>query len=652
MLTLKRLFEPSRIGKLELKNRLIMAAMGTSSADDGGYVTERMIDYFAERARGGVGLIISGITMVDSKAPGRSGTPAIYDDKYLSGWKRLAEVIHLFGGKMAVQLGHHGILMSNPERRQGFKPEEIDTVGPSLVPFLLSNVTARAASENDIAYLVESFAQAVKRVQDAGLDAVEFHCAHGKLISQFLSPFFNKRTDAYGGTPEKRARFACEIIMRTRGKVGPDFPLLVRINGEDGFEGGITLSEGVLHAALLAEAGADAIDVSSLSDSFSRIIPGCADPPGLFVPLAEAVKKAVHVPVVVVGKLGDPLLAERVLRERKADFIALGRPLLADPDLPNKAREGRLDEIRRCITCNNCLDLERRFVMRKTTGRALGCTVNPTLLRERSFSLRPVSFPKKVMVIGGGLAGMKAATDLAGRGHMVSLYEKDNSLGGQWNIACQIPWKKEYAALTEYLVRGITKTKVNVILGQKVTRDLVQSIQPDVVVLAAGAIPATLDVPGADGRNVVQANDVLARNVKLGERVAIIGGRLRGMETACLLTEEGKKVSLITKRNLGRETNKTIYWPLREKIVRYGVPVYSESQVLQINENGVSILTNHEVWFIPADTVVIAVGSKSDNNLVDQLKGIMPEIHIVGDCLEPRSALEAVNQATEVASTI
>ena len=655
MTQLTRLFEPGMIGKMELRNRIVMAALGTMSADAEGYITERTIDYYAERVKGGVGLIISQGTSIlrEGRGPHFSG---LWDDKFIPKLKELSQAVHQYGGKMALQLHHSGkalfrlrLYFEDPK-----EAEEIDVIGPSAVPWVWNGLAPREMSKEDIKHLVEAFAEGARRTKDAGFDAVEFHGAHGYLISSFLSPFTNKRTDEYGGSVENRARFACEILARAREKVGPDFPLILRVSGSDYLPGGITIEQTVRQAPLFVEAGADALHISASGQETTEWqFLSYLWPDGAIVHLAEAVRKVVNLPVFTVGKIGDPLLAERILQEGKADFIAMGRALLADPELPNKAREGRIDDIRRCIYCNNCFSVPYN---EKIKFGGLFCTVNPALFREREFTLKPTTSPKKVMVVGGGLAGMEAARVLAERGHQVSLYEKNGRLGGQWSIASQQEDKKVYAnTLLEYMSRGLQSAGVKVTVRKEVTAELVKEARPDVVVVATGAVPKTPDVPGVDGKNVVQAVDVFMGKAEVGQKVVVVGGRLVGMEVADFLAQQGKKVSLVTLHKLGengRPLDIEIYRTLRDRMIDHGVFVYPDSPLLEIRDNGAYVVNNRDLLFLEADTVVLAMGMRSENKLAEELKGIVPEIYTIGDCVEPRDAMYAIREGAEVARQI
>ena len=641
----RELFRPGKINRLELKNRIIMAATGNALADDEGYVTDRAIDYYVERARGGVGLVIVKFTAVSANARGSTNHMAAYDDKFIPRLRDLSTAVKKHGARVALQLGHHGNDLSLPRRQRGFPPGEQRIVAPSPMAYVATGVIPNELTRDEIHGLVETFSQASWRAKEAGFDAVEFHGAHGYLITQFLSPYYNRRSDEYGGSVANRARFGSEILAAARKRVGPDFPLIMRMDGWDGYEGGFVLEEALKVAPLFVEAGADALHVSAgAREAAHWQFLGYMQESGALVYLAEAVKKVVPVPVITVGKLGDPVLAEKVLREGKADFIALGRPLVADPYLVQKVQEGRSEEIRSCIYCNNCLG--------SGSYEGWSCTVNPGVLREREFEITPATVIKNVMVIGGGLAGMEAAKVCAQRGHKVILYEKDTELGGQWNIACQQEHKEHYATVTQRLKQEMNGVGVKLVFNTEVTEDLVRKQNPDTLIIATGATPMGLPVRGAEGRNVVQANDVICGTVTAGERVVVIGGRETGMEMAITLARKGKNVSLVTRRKVGRNVRKETRLLLLSKLVEHEVRLYPDSEVVEITENGVLAVSEGSLLFLKADTVILAVGGTPEKSLIDKLNSFVSEVYAIGDCVEPRDAMTAIKQAAEVARRV
>jgi len=426
-------------------------------------------------------------------------------------------------------------------------------------------------------------------------------------------------------------------------KTGAEFPITVRINGTDDVEGGVTADEVLRQAVILEAAGADAISVSAGFEFWSPLTMPCyVVPEGPQVPFAEKIKRTVKVPVITAGKIG-PELAEEIVRDGRADFVAMGRPLLADPDLPNKLREGRREDVRSCIYCNNCLRIGYGF-----------CSVNPFLYREGRFPPTQARHSRRVMIVGGGLAGMQAAVFLAQRGHQVSLFEKESKLGGQWNIASAMPGKEGYASFTDYLRRSLDRYGVSIKLGTRVTKGEVVTIKPDVLVVATGANPQMLDVPGCKGTNVVQANDIINGEAEAKGKVVLIGGRLMGMELAVWLAEQGKEVSLVTRSKLGGRVavERYAYRALTRQLIDLRVPLYQNTAVLEITQNGVVIGFGEGIFLLPADTVILAVGVESDNRLAQELQGLVPEIYTIGDCREPLDAAAAAYDAAKIAFSI
>jgi 2,4-dienoyl-CoA reductase (NADPH2) len=638
------LFKPGMIGSMEVRNRIIMAALGTGLADMDGYITQRMIDYYEARAKGGVGLIISQISSISSTYTPPL-IPRLFDDKYIPGLRKLSQATHKHGAKMAIQLGFPGINLLHQWKEIGIEAR-MEVVGPSPVPCVTYGITPRALARGEIKEIVKDFGKAAKRVREAGYDAVEIRGSHGYFISAFLSPFKNRRKDEYGGSVENRARLACEIISSVRQGVGNDFPIIFRMNGSDFIPGGTTLEQAVRQAPLFVQAGANALHISaSIPEAREWRDLTYYHPSGALVPLAQEIKNAVNVPVIAVGKIGDPVLAEEILSEGKADFVAMARALFADPQLPKKAREGRPEDITKCLYCNNCRLPPNSSEIMQSIGVIRTCTVNPAVLRERDFHLTRMKSPKKVIVIGGGLAGLEAAIVAAERGHRVYLFEKSDRLGGQWNIASSMEHKKHFEDFTRQLIDRCYRSGTKVTLNKEVTPQLVRVEKPGVVVVATGASPKSLDVPGCDKPHVVQAVDVIAGQVEVGQRVAVIGGRLVGMEIADMLARLGKRVMLATKNRLGengRTLERNVLVTLNKRLVEAGVTISPHSLLLEIDDRGIYLDCEDELVYIEADTVILAVGVEPNSKIVDVLERFNIPTYVIGDCLEPRDAKDAV----------
>lgn len=647
MTELKHLFKPIVIGTLELKNRMVLPAQVTLFGNELGFVTERLINYHITKAKGGVGLIIIESTCIES--PRGRVVPRqlrIDHDKYIIGLSELADAIHSYGAKVALQV-HHAGRATNLISTDG---EQL--VSASDVPCLERGGEPRALTLPEIEEIVEKFAEGARRAQMCGFDAVDFHGAHGYLIASFLSPLTNKRTDKYGLDLEGRMRFAMDIVQRTRAKVGNDFPLSFRISADEFYEGGNTLKETKVIAKNLQGAGVNIINVSGGGpESIIYTVAPMGIEPGFMVEVAAGIKNAVNIPVIAVGKINDPILADRIIAEKKADLVALGRALIADPEFPQKALAGRLEDIRPCIACNWGCSM-RTIPRVGFGGLPLSCTMNSEVGRENDYKIRPADVKKKVLIAGGGPAGLEAARVAALRKHEVILYEKADRLGGQLLLASVPPFRKEIEKATRYLVGQVRKLPVEVKLGKEVTPKIVEELKPDVLIIATGAFPMVPDIPGAQRKNVLTSRDILSGKDNCGKRVAVVGGGMVGCEVADYLAEKGKGVIVLEMlADVATDMDprwKYLFFKRNEGKIQF----LKNIKVVEILEDGLIYMNRKwEKTKLDVESIVFAVGATRSKSL-DNLQGKVPELYRVGDCANPRKLFEAIHDASRVAREI
>ena len=637
----RKVLEPGKIGKLELRNRIVMAPMVTNYCDHDGHVTERFKAYHEARAKGGVGLIIIEATYVTPSGRGFPNEVGISDDSHIKGLKELTDAVHKHGAKIATQLYHGG-------RQTHAAVAGRTPVAPSSIACPVCQEVPDELTTEEVKEIVEAFAEGAKRAKEAGFDAVELHGAHGYLLNQFLSPYSNKRTDQYGGSFENRMRMPLEVLKEVRKKVGKDFPIIYRLTSEEFVAGGLTIEETKQFSKVLVENGIDAINVSGgVYESAAMIIQPAAVPQGLFVENAFAIRKAIgaKVPVMVVGRIKDPEMAETILEQEKADFITMGRGLLADPEYVNKLSRNDLDGIRRCIACNQgCID--RLFM-----NLDIGCLVNATVGNELDYSTDKAAIKKKVVVIGSGPAGLEAARVAALRGHDVTIFEKEDKIGGQLNIAAVPPHKEEVADLIKFLTEAIRRLKVRVVLNKEADVETIKAEKADAVIVATGSAPVTPNIAGIDRKEVVNAHDVLKGKASTGQNVVVVGGGSVGCETAEYLVTKGKNVTIIEMLDdVMQDSGVAVKALMLMRLAAENVSIMRKSKVIQIKDNFVLVQTeNGNQCVINMDTVVIAVGARSVNTLSDKLKGARIPHTVIGDCIKPRKIYEAIQEAYRAA---
>lgn len=633
---LRNLFSTFKIGEMELKNRLAMAPIGGFFPIFDGALRSDFCEFILTRARGGVGMIILadaglGFTNLDIEID-----PNLLK-KMISAAEKLVKEVHQEDVRIGVQIHHSG-------RQIDFFMPHTEIIAPSAIPWSKKAPIPKELTIDEIENLINRYVKAAEHAKEAGFDFVEVKACHGYLLSSFLSPHSNKRNDVYGGTIENRARITIEIIRKIKEKLGKNFLVSCRFNGSDHVQGGLNLEEAKIFAHLLIEAGADFLNISAgVYGSYPVIVPPYDIPPGCYIYLAEAIKKEVNAPILAVGRINDPIIAEEFLNNGKADIICMGRALIADPDLPNKAKAGKFEDIRKCIACNQgCQD--------KLGGIESTCLVNPAAGKERYMQIIPSPIVKKVLVVGGGLAGMEAAKFAALRGHKVHLYEKEKDLGGQWKIAAAPPGKEGFLELTKYLCRQLQKLGIKIILGKRVTSKIINEENPDVVILATGSKPVMPKIDIKERNNIIMARDVLLEKFQIGGQVIIIGGNALGLETAAFLATKGKRVKVIEMRPyIGTDLGPTVRWHLRHKLNELKVEIMTSTRVKSIDKNRVFLVKEGKIELEePFDNMIIAAGAKSDKNLARKLKNKVRELYIIGDAAKPRNGLWAIREGMEI----
>lgn len=636
----QNLFTPGSIGTMEVKNRFVVPPMLTEYAEEDGSLNDRYIRYYEEKAMGGWGLIICEDTSVDEFGAGFKNLPGLWKDEFIERHQDLTARIHTYGSKVAVQLYHAG--RESDSSIKGVRP-----VAPSAIQDPTKPETPHELTVEEIKKLEEEFAQAARRAKDAGYDAVELHGAHGYLINQFISPFSNKRTDEYGGNLHNRLRFPLEIIARIKELNGDDFPIIYRISADEMVPGGLTIEDTKVISQILEDAGIAALHVSAgVYKSGAIVSAPSAVRTAPFSDYASAIRLLVKIPVFAVDKIVYPEVAESLLKEGKADFISMGRASLADPSLPNKVREGRLDEILPCIGCwQGCQGMIAQ-------QKPVSCLVNPRTGKEEAYQITQTMNPKKVMIIGGGPAGMEAAIVAAKRGHQVTLYEKADRLGGQWLLAAVPPGKEQLNSFTVWQKQELVRSGVTVKLNTEVTEDLVNREAPDEIIYAAGATPIIPRIPGADKKHVFTANQILRGEVDLRGKVVVIGGGLVGAETAEHLAVHGCEVTVVEMLpEIAAEMASAPKVFLMESLAKNNVALCPNTKVLEIADHDVIVEHNGIQQLISADLVVMAIGSRSNKQLFEQIENKY-KVTVVGDAGSVGKALDGIDAAYHAALEI
>lgn len=632
-----KLFERIQIGKLKLKNRIVMSPMHTKFMEG---TAERprfshwYTEYFRERARGGVGLIITGHLKSERNIdpyPIKSMFPVIDREEKIKEFDYLTETVHRYGAKIAAQLSAGtGRLadVSFGEKWPG-APSEI-------VSFLFPNIMTRELKKSEIYELVDAYGKAADRIRRAGFDALYIH-ALAYIIDQFISSCWNRRTDEYGGSLKNRLRFLKECLESARRYIG-DLPVIVGLALDHGFDRGRKIKETIAIAKEIEKLEIDAFHLRNGSyDSIGHLIPNAHYPEGAVLENAIKFKMEIKTPIIVDGGFSDPFLCANAIEEKKTDLIGLGRALLADPEWPKKVESKRIKEIRPCIKCMECFDRIR-------SSKYIGCSVNARLGHERSFQISSPNTFRKVLVVGGGPAGMEAARIAASRGHRVILAEKKDKLGGRLVEGAAIPYKYLIGKFDLWLQNELKKFNVEIMLGKEADEDLVRKIEPDVLIIATGAKAVIPEIGSIERKNVKLVEDVLRQKTAVGDKVVVIGGGPVGCDTACALAEKGKNVTIVEQLpELIRGVSVFNKPSIMEALSFFGVSIRLNTIVKEVRENGV-LVENGDRSFIEADTIVISAGYIRDDSCYEKLKSLSKRIYQIGDCVDTRNIYDAIQE--------
>ena len=643
---MNRLFEPVRLGDLILKNRLVMTAISTCFAGPRGEVTDRLIEYYATRAAGGVGLITVEEAYIHPQLPHVKNALGIYSDHLIPGLEILTRQIHEEDAMASLQIG-----LYFRQQLNGFLRYAASAQAPDCGP------ACKELTREEIHYLKGLFVDATERARVAGFDGVEIHACHGCLLSEFLSPYWNHRTDDYGGSRTNRLRFPLEILAGIRGRLGPDYPVTYRISGSEFTPEGFTPEDAVAFSKALEDEGVTAINVSGGLGHINYIsIPPSDIPRGVLLPLGKEIKEAVKVPMIV-GNSMTPRLAQEAIESGQADLIGLGRPLIADPQWPYKVRQGRLGEIRSCIRCNQgCFS-----ALRDPGQRGITCMYNPLAGREFEHPVTEAESKRRVVVIGGGPAGCEAARISGLRGHEVTLIEKTDRLGGQFNLAAVPPKKGDFGMLVDFYRAELRRLGVDVRLETEATPDLLTSLGADVYVQATGSTPIRPPIPGADLAHVATVQDVLSGKIHVEEGpVVVIGGGASGLETADFLSDKNIKVMVI--EMLDRPGHDILEGigvreALLSRLTSKDVTILTGHRALSIVKDAVIIsdrplIGGGKEGRIPAKNVVLALGMRPEDSLRESRSMDDGVWYRIGDCQGIGNAFDAIHQAFELAIKI
>ncbi len=630
---MKEMFTPVKVGNCEIPNRFVATAMVSNLCTEEGYATDAYIKYHEAKAKGGYGLIITEDYAINRNAGGYKYVGALYREDQIEGHKKLTDTVHKYGTKIFCQIYHAG-RQSNSHVNGGVQPV---CCSPMQCPW--NREMARELTIDEIHELVDQFAVTAANVKAAGFDGVELHAGNGYLISAFMSHYENKRTDEYGGCFTNRMRFLREIIEAVRAAIGPDFPLSVRFSAEEHTLSGRFFNEARMVAKCLEEWGVDMINCSNgVYGSFNPSqLSSAYQPHGWTIDNAARLKKVVNIPVLGCNGIDDPIMAESFVEQGFCDLVGMARGSLADPDMPNKAKAEAFEQIRPCVRClQGCVGSSQQAI-------PICCTVNPETGRETIYTFEDQPDPKKVLVIGGGPAGLEAAVAAARRGHDVTLWEKSAELGGQFLAAVYPPGKGDYVTFLCYLIQEAERLGVHVVKNQEATEENVRAFDADKVILAVGGTPNKPNIPGIDNPNVFVAEDILRGKAQVVGRLLVAGGGEVGLETAMYLAdaERGSITVAEMDRTLAANGMPGKVAEMKKFLMMRGAQFMLNTKVVEFKENGVVLEVDGQQQFFPCSAVVVSMGYHPNNELTAALRDLGDKLVVVGDAVACTNALDA-----------
>ncbi len=646
------LSKPITFRKMTVKNRIFLPPMKTNYISHDHSMSDEIIQYYEDMAKGGIGLITTEAAEVDGEHLYDDTILGVFDDSQIPGLQKLAKTLHKYGTKLSVQLIQGGPFAFSKDN-EGRMPLSSSPIAHLWNPM----ETPKEMTKEDIKYYIKKYAEAALRAKKADCDAVEIHCAHGHaLLGSFLSPLVNHRTDEYGGDLKSRARFLVEVVQGIREAVGEDFPVSVRLSADECEEGGNTALDTAYVIRLLEKVGIDYVNLSNgtLFD-LGRLLPPTGKPLAVNTVYSDVIKNAVHTPIGGVGRIKEPWVADMLIEQNRLDFVYIGRPMIADPSFAGKILEDKLEEVRPCIGCLTCLATS-------ALGITMQCTMNPAIADYKLKQIIPADIKKKIAVIGGGPAGLEAAAIAAKRGHTVTLYEKESVLGGQFRFASHPPVKQELANGVKYLINEAKKAGVEIKLNFAITEDNIKKLDADEVVLSTGSFPSMPKwILSSNHPNIISAWDVLRGRKHAGANVVVIGGGSVGCETAEFIADRhsyfsqtGKKVSIIEMAEFLDPADYTANRDyLMARLENKPIDVITSAAVTKLGEDSVTYKKNDkDVTIENVDTIVVAMGSRPENSLAELIEKNGYNLHVIGDAEKTGKIINAIAAGRKLALTL